>query len=232
MQPVFNSFTRMFYFMDAQEIISNIDKIYADYFIPKNLQMHMRLVAGVAQKICENSKEKVDEEKIIAVALIHDLGNIVKMKFEGETAKFLLQEDFQKIDFYKAKKEEFAKKYGANDKTANYAMAKELGVEDGLLKLIDLPSAIKIKGEKYSTTNNFTKLVLLYSDMRVSPSGVVSMNERLGEFAKRYSIKDYPEKLNHSKVFCKAAQEIEKKVFEKVNLRPEDINKETVKAFF
>ena len=218
--------------MNAKEIISDIDKICANYFVPKTLQLHMRLVAGVAKKICEHSKEKIDKEKIIAVALIHDIGNIVKMKFEGKSLRLLLKSDFKRIDFYKTKKEEFLKKYGADDKATNYAIAKELGVEAKLLELIDPSSAIKINGEKYFISKNFTKLVLFYSDLRVSPEGVVSMKKRLKEFEERYSLKDSPEKLAYSKTFFKAAEEMEKIVFQKINLSPHDINKKTIKAFF
>jgi HD superfamily phosphodiesterase len=86
----------------SKKIFDNLKYIYKKYYIPLNLQKHMLEVASVAEIICDNCKEDLNKEEIIASCLIHDLGNIIKMDFDNRI--YLLDEkDKQKIDFYKKK---------------------------------------------------------------------------------------------------------------------------------
>ena len=59
----------------------NIINIYQKYHIPKNLQLHMLRVSACAKLITNNWKNKeINKESIIRVCLLHDMGNIVKIK--------------------------------------------------------------------------------------------------------------------------------------------------------
>lgn len=63
-----------------------IKDIYSHFNIPQPLQQHMIDVANVAQMICDNWQgETIDQKSIITLALLHDLGNIVKMDFSGHS---------------------------------------------------------------------------------------------------------------------------------------------------
>ena len=64
------------------EIINSINKIYTQFRIPPNLQQHMFRVASVAKIICNNwTGKELNQNDIVCVCLIHDLGNIVKYDF-------------------------------------------------------------------------------------------------------------------------------------------------------
>jgi HD-GYP domain-containing protein (c-di-GMP phosphodiesterase class II) len=56
-----------------------IQTIYDTYNIPAHLQLHMLRVAAIVQNICQEWKtQNMDVQQLITVALLHDLGNIVK----------------------------------------------------------------------------------------------------------------------------------------------------------
>ena len=67
----------------------NILDIYNKYHLPENLQMHMLRVAACSNLIIDNwAGDELDKSAIIRVCLLHDMGNIVKIK-ESYTGKFL-----------------------------------------------------------------------------------------------------------------------------------------------
>lgn len=74
---------------------------------------------------------------------------------------------------------------------------------------------------------------MLYSDQRVAPYGVTSLEERLEEVKKRYknissSIWSNEEKANH---LIKCSLGIEKQIMEHCKLNPEDINDDSIKPY-
>ena len=56
-----------------------ITDIYKEYKIMPSLQMHMLRVAAVTKMIVDNYNMDLDKESLVVAALVHDLGNIVKM---------------------------------------------------------------------------------------------------------------------------------------------------------
>lgn len=75
--------------MDGGEIINSISKIYDRFNILPNLRMHMHRTAAVAEIICDNWKgPQINKDTVVAVSLIHDLGNIAKMNFAVDELKF------------------------------------------------------------------------------------------------------------------------------------------------
>jgi len=86
-------------FAESYMIIDSIQNIYDKFNILPNLRMHMIRVAGVANLICDNwhgnnlpnenwNGKQLGRNDIIATALVHDLGNIVKFIFSPETAHY------------------------------------------------------------------------------------------------------------------------------------------------
>jgi len=216
--------------MHSAEIIVSIQSIYDKYSVPLNVQRHMKEVAAVAEMICDNSKLKVNKEDVVASCLIHDLGNVIKMKFETLQDVVLLdEEDQKKIDFYKNQREEMRKKYGANAEHADLLIAKELGASIRVLELIS-HKAIHIEDEKF-VSNDFEEIIAAYADMRVSPHGIVSMRERLDEYRKRYKLHEDEGQLEHSKKFAILSEKMEEELFNKVLIKPEDITNLLAKKY-
>jgi len=60
-----------------------VSEIYEKYKIMPQLQTHMLRVAGVASTIVENFEGKIDRKTIITTALLHDLGNMAKIKLDA-----------------------------------------------------------------------------------------------------------------------------------------------------
>ena len=66
-----------------------------------------------------------------------------------------------------------------------------------------------------------------YADMRVSPYGVVSLEERMKEAKNRYKLESPSEEEERERLI-ECGREIEKQIFAKCKIKPEDINNETV----
>ncbi|VVB75412.1 Uncharacterised protein [uncultured archaeon] len=214
--------------MESSEIIKSINSIYKKYHSPQNLARHMKQVAAVAALICDNSKIKVDKENIVAAAIIHDLGQFIKMKLDGENICLLDLADQAKIDFFKETKKEFIAKYGSDDNIANTKIAREIGAPK---KVIELLESKEVKAFAKNWNKKFEERIILYADMRCSPHGVVSLEERLAEGNKRYNLNRDEAHKEFSRKFTVAMKEIEKELFEKLTILPEDINSNSVKKY-
>ena len=156
----------------------NIIEIYNKYHLPENLQMHMLRVAACSKLIINNwSGPKIDKEAIIRVCLLHDMGNIVKIPEE-----FYDNEGFRKI------RKMYFDKYGTNDHEINLEVGRQEGLNEKEIEILD--GKRSRKNEETLKSNSYERKICAYCDQRVSPSGVVSINERLEDAKTRY--KDKP----------------------------------------
>ena len=216
--------------MESQEIISNIESIYDKYSIPLNVQRHMFEVAAVAEIICDNCKEKINKEDIVASCLIHDLGNLIKVKFDEGSINLLDVADRKKIDFFKKQRAKMQEKYGENAENANSLIAEELGANKKVIELVS-HKAIHIENEKFAS-NDLDGIIVAYADMRVSPHGIVTMQERMDEYYKRYKVSEDKKQEEHSKQFAPLIKQLEKDLFKKLKIKPEDITNSSTKKYF
>ena len=204
--------------------MKKISDIYQEYKIPPNLQRHMLWVAAVAVMICDNFDEPLPKEDIVTACLLHDMGNIVK--YDMSIFPELLEPEGP--EYWKQIQVEFWNKYGKDDHQANLKIAKELGTSPNVIKLID-----HIGFHNYcflSRGNNFDLKITTYTDTRVDPHGVVSYDDRMEEARKRYQNREgyiFEEEERQKLVAC--GKEVEKQIFAKCKIKPEDINKEAVK---
>lgn len=196
-----------------------ISEIYTEYKIMSNLQEHMLRVAAVASLICENFNEPLPKEEIVTACLIHDMGNIIKSRFEF-FPEFLEPEG---LEYWQKVKDDYIKKYGENEEDANEKIAQELGVSSKIIFLVNQDCFSLFCQQKDS--DNMGVKVMHYADARVSPYGVVSYEERMNEAKKRYE--NSPREEERQK-FVACGKEIEKQIFAKCKIKPEDINDETV----
>ena len=164
---------------DEEYVIRNIARIYRRFAIDRNLRKHMFYVAGVGAFICRHWKGKrIDDKLVISSLLVHDLGNIVK--YYGIRSKKLL-----------LLKNKFVKKYGKNAHSATIKMLKEIGIRDSrLLSVVRAITLDSLSSPEIVKSKDWEKLICMYSDWRVSPKGVVSLDERFDYFMQRYRIEE------------------------------------------
>ncbi len=199
----------------------NIIEIYKKYHLPENLQMHMLRVAACSNLIIDNwNGVEIDNQAIIRVCLLHDMGNIVK-----------IPEDFSKDqEFLKIRKKYFDK-YGTNDHEINLEIGKQEGLTEQELTILD--GKRSRKNEETLKSNSYERKICAYCDQRVAPDGVVSIKERLEDAKVRYknkplSVWSNEEKANH---LIECSLGIEKQIMQYCKLKPEDINDFSIKEY-
>jgi hypothetical protein len=215
----------------------NILEIYKKYQIMPQLQEHQLTVAAVADFICEHFTplphpprkgegiRQVDRRDIVAACLLHDMGNIVKFDlsktWELHPGLFVKQED---RDFWENVKMEAIKKYGTGSHNVTLKIVSELQASERIRELVDCVGFDQ--GVENSATEDFGKKICAYSDMRVMPAGVSSLEERMADLRVRYQ--NHPEGANNREVFEAALRKIEQQIFEHCNIAPSNITGQTV----
>lgn len=199
----------------------NIIKIYEKYYIPENLQMHMLRVAACSNLILDNwNGPKIDKKAIIRVSLLHDMGNIVK-----------IPEDFTNdTNFIKIRKKYF-EKYGTNDHEINLEIGKQEGLTEKEITILD--GKRSRKNEETLISNSYERKICAYCDQRVAPDGVVGIKERLEDAKIRYKDKPLSVWSNEEKAnyLIECSLGIEKQIMQYCNIKPEDINDDSIKDY-
>jgi hypothetical protein len=202
-----------------------ITEIYKDYKIMPNLQMHQLRVASVASFICDSLSIKVDKESIVQACLIHDMGNIIKFHLD----KFPEWNKPEGLEYWQEVKNDFIIRYGNNEHHATLDIARELGASDYILELVNCIDASSV--EIIKMQDDFGQKICIYADNRVSPHGVVSSEEHSLEAKERY--KNHPHAFDEKSrlFFNENLNLIEKQIFSKTKIKPEDINDESIKNY-
>ena len=197
--------------------MKNILQIYKDYGIPENLQLHMLRVAACSKKIIDNwTGPHINKNSLYRVLLLHDMGNIVKIP----------EDEFDDHVFQSVRKKYFDL-YGKDDHIVSLVIAKELGLLEHELKLMN--DKIFINNEKTLQSDSYEAKIGSYCDQRVAPDGVMPLLERLIEAKERY--KDKPgSSMNNTQtdMLIQCATIIEKQIMDKCNIHPDDITDESV----
>lgn len=183
-----------------------IKEIYKKFKISPNLQDHMLTVASTVIFLKDNWQgEKIDWNKIVKAALLHDLGNIVK--FDMDKFPDLMREEVKRIDYWKKVQRETIAKYGSEDHKVTEKMLRELNVKEDVIKTI----LEKSFGNSEMTVfrKDWNTKILLYCDVKTSPTGLVTLDERIVDIKRR--MPKYTNKPNFSKI-VKAIKELEKQI--------------------
>ena len=198
----------------------NILKIYNQYYLPENLQMHMLRVAACTNLILDNWTGKpIDRKAITRVSLLHDMGNMVKIPEEGQDREFIVI------------RRKYFKEYGTNDHEINMLIGKNLGLNKKELEILN--GKRSRKNEQTAKSDNYEIKICAYCDQRVAPDGVVSLKERLEDAKIRYKDKPLSVWSNEEKAnqLIKLALEIEEQVMRYCKLKPEDINDQSIQEY-
>lgn len=203
----------------------NILEVYKKYQIMPQLEEHQLRVAAVAAVILDNLSVVVDRENVVKACLLHDMGNIVKFDWEYTEKYMQGLFDFSSLDYWKKVQQEFFKKYGEGSHNVTMKIVTELGVSERVKELIDCIGFSKAQGN--AASEDFAKKICAYSDMRVEPFGIVSLEERFVGLRHRYT--KHPEGKTGRDGFEQGLSEIEKQIFSRASIRPEGINELAIK---
>lgn len=200
-----------------------ITTIYKKYRIMPQLEEHQLKVAAVADLICQNFKMPLNREQIVTACLLHDMGNIIK--FNLDESKTLLNQDLD-VEYWKKVQAEFLAKYGNDEHLAHLAILKELGVKEEIQEMVD---AVGFENAKENLeTESFGKKICAYCDMRVSPKGVVSLEQRFADLRKRYAHRHTEWGAEEKRrEFEQSLREIEKQIFAYCQIKPEGISEQS-----
>ncbi len=200
-----------------------IINIYKKYNIPPSLQEHLLRVTKVALFICDHwVGPKTNTELIKKAALLHDLGNIVK--FDLKKYPELLGKDKSRVNFWLILQKKTIEKYGADDHQVTAKMLGEIGVNKQIVDIIlrkSFGNSLVIEKSK-----SWELKILLYSDFRVGPWGVLPLKQRLNEMVNRLT--KYKKK-NNLTALIEACLRIEKQVQANTNIDVSDLSDESIK---
>lgn len=188
--------------------MKKIIEVYQDYQIMPALQQHQLRVSAVAAEISRHWHGKtVDVQAIISACLLHDMGNIIKFDLQ-KFPEFLAPEG---PDYWQSVQNEFVDRYGRDEHHASQEIAKKVTANPEVITLIE-----SISFDKYLENKNggeWAAKICAYADMRVAPTGITSLNERLADLEVRYQAK-YPsaEQAARRQQFARSMHQIEQQL--------------------
>lgn len=188
-----------------------ITEIYRKYKLPPNLIEHHYRVAGVALFIIDRwHGPKIDRSLVKTVALLHDLGNLVKYDLQPRFAH-LLNDERNNIDYWIRLQQEMIRKYGPNDYEATLGIARDLKLNPKTMKT--LKDLVKGNTREIINFGSWELKTLLYADVRVSPYGVVSLPERVDEWLGRYKDReDWRDKMSEIEGYWQLCFDLENEI--------------------
>lgn len=199
-----------------------IRDIYRKFGIPPNLQEHMLRVCAVASLLQDHwVGNEVDWYKAKIIALLHDLGNVVK--FDLDKNPELLGEEQANIEHWKNVQKETIKKYGSDDHEATKKMLGEIGLESEAVGVILNKSfSYSVETEK---SDNWLLKILYYADLRTLPFGIGTLEERIADVRNR--MPKYTSRPDFEDLVS-ACKQIENQIKDNLDISVDDINNNAV----
>ena len=163
-----------------------IRELYEKYHVMPQLVTHMLRVGAVGKIIAENWVSECDIKFTTDLCLIHDMGNIVKFDLsENENNK--LFGPIKNIETWREIQKSYWDKYGHDAHDATVGILNDSGLDrfvDCITEEEKLYFAEASESELDAT--NVATIIMLYSDCKVTPAGVVSYRERIDDLSERY----------------------------------------------
>jgi hypothetical protein len=165
-----------------------IAEVYTHYRTPSNLQEHLYRVTAVGLTIVRALSDTcpMNERLITSTLLLHDMGNILKFDLSSTTSGFSETERAR----LQTLQDEYRSLYGKNEHEATIAIAHELNMSSDVIDLLERASSDKMHAIVHE--RDWPAMLAVYADMRVSPSGIVSVNERMDDLLERYKRRAHP----------------------------------------
>ena len=204
-------------------------EIYTKYKIMPSLQLHQLRVASVAKLICSNFTKPVNEKDVVLACLFHDMGNIIK----SEITYFPEFAEPEGVEYWEKVKAEFVAKYGPDHHVAGATIAREIELPPRAVELIEGIGYSKL--DAIVSSADWDQKIAEYSDTRVGPRGVLSLEGRLAEGRTRYletatSRPHYDTESGFEKL-AQTAGELERQVAGCMRIMPSDIKDASIAPF-
>ena len=162
--------------------------------------------------------------------LVHDLANIIKYDLSSKGVLLLTPADRKKVDIWRNLKVKAIAKYGKDPEKATIKIIEELNLSECIVPLLKKISKMR-KNVTYLIRLPAEKdpelAICLYSDCRVGPRGVISVNERLNDAFARYGVSD-PKRRERT---LSTISEFEKQLFRNMTIRPDSISGSAVNRY-
>jgi len=168
--------------------MTTIDNHYQTYRIPANLRLHMYRVTALGQYIIDHLAKSISVNKDIVakINLFHDLGNVIKFDLSSDNTIVISQQEREKLAIIKA---EMIAKYGKDEHQATLAIAREICEEPRVIELLSQTGVNKIA---YAVDgDSWDVKIIRICDERVGPNGVVTVEARYDDLARRYAGRDH-----------------------------------------
>jgi|GEM_PF-1257191 len=170
-----------------------ISQVYEKFGIPRNLREHMMRVGSLATAILGAWKGDMPERnRIIQTCLLHDIAKPMSFNLANNTHFKRSPAEHERL---LKLREWLVATYGADEHKATVAIAKELGCDSGAIRILE-----EMEWENLGRLldrNDASAILPIYCDMRVGPSGVLTLAERLENLISRATVTD-PEKIAES----------------------------------
>jgi len=164
-----------------------ITQIYTRFRIPKNLQLHHFRVAAVGKYLCDHWDSAIDKKSVIETLLLHDLGNL--LKFDLNRGIMLLDQSERDLNYWKKIQQDMKSQYGDDEHVATYKMAQEIVASPRVLDILSRMGSSNL--EKTIQSSDTEVKICSYADMRVSPDGFVTVEERFADILRRYAHRNH-----------------------------------------
>lgn len=196
-------------------------ELYTTFKIMPSLQLHQLRVAAVAKLVCDSATKEVDTNEVLLECLFHDMGNIVK----SDLRYFPDFVEPEGVEYWEKVKQEFFQKYGREQHEANAAIAREIGLPERVVDMMNNTGFSKIF--PIVESDSFELKICQYADSRVGPRGILSLDGRLAEGRERYVAgrkgRQYYDTDEGFEKLSAAAHELERQLFADVSIKPEEI---------
>lgn len=185
------------------------------------------MVAAVGAYIADHwdKPNELDRTRIIKGLLLHDTGNIIK--FDFSRPDLLGDAERKDLEKWKRIQAEFTQQYG-NEDVATHALARLSGADEKVLEILDAVGSSKL--QKALETIDWNKKIACYSDFRIGPFGVLTVNERYDDIVARYRGRGHAmsdvEETERRRQRC---LELEKQLQEHVSINLQSLSKAEIK---
>lgn len=198
--------------------IADAKAIMNEFHVPIHIRKHCEAVANVAQQIAKGYIQKgqdLNVENLVSACLLHDLFRIVDISEESYKKLCKNAEEYDKNTWDITR----MRYKGKTHSEIAYEFLEEKGEEElaNLIKKHYFVAIIDPNDKAFTLEEK----ILTYADKRVLHENIVSLKERFEDGAKRYNKEN--EDSNQQKAIYNAYFDLEKELFDPIDLKPEDI---------
>jgi hypothetical protein len=196
-----------------------VAQVYAQYKVLPNLQQHMLRVAAFCEVLSKSwTGITIDTQAMIHTCLFHDIAKPITFDMSKQAQYVKSAAELEEI---RQIHQNLIAKYGSNEHVAAIRVFQEIGLGVEAERLIDnlewdyIPRLLQ--------ENDVASLIVIYSDMRIGPRGVLSIAERMENLRARAGVAHYEEQLV-------AGLELEKLMNENSNGRAQNITDQELES--